>query len=450
MQMRKRTVRVLTGVGVLIVTLATIYAIATSVSAMKLRRAYSALEKDNRPMRAADVIPAEVPDTENAALLYESAFLLLKAQPIGEKDLLGHLGKLSMAYANGSADPNQLPELRQLMQLETVTSAIRAVQQGATRPACRFEHDYEGEATMSPYLLELRSFTGILAARAILDAEAGRTQEAWDMAGTQLQLADALRTEPSIISQMVRLAQIRAACMTIQRLCEISVPSDEQARPLQSTLEEFDDTAPLLLAVDGERLLFGEWIFSLKRDDLEEYLPRLIGESYVPEIVTKLRIWRITFKPSLLADHAAYLDLMRDYAGRISQPYDQGDADAFDKDFSEVCRRHRLTEIIIPAIGRVKEIYLRMVAETRVTRTGLALLQYRQARGAFPEKLDELGVRYTQDPFSPGVLVYRTEADGFVLYSIGQDQKDNGGRPRQRKGSAPYDLVWRFPRQPGQ
>jgi len=447
--MRKKTVRILTGTGILVVALAMIYAIAVGVSALKLRRAYAALEKDGRPMKASDIIPAQVPDTENAALLYESAFLLLKAQPVGEKDLLGHLGKLAMAYANGSADPNHLPELQQLMQLETVASAIRAVQQGAMRSACRFERDYEGEVGISPYLNDLRSFTSILAAQAILDAEAGRTDQAWDVAVTQLKFADALRTEPAfIVSQLVRVAQIKMACMTIQRLCDHSVPNDEQARETQSLLGKLDDMAPLVLAVDGERLLFGEWLFSLGRADMRESLFRIVGESYVPEIVQKLRVRWITFKPFLLTDHALYLNLMRNYAKQFSGAYERSEADALDGSFSDIRQRHTLTAIITPAMARVKEIYLRMVAEMHVTQTGLALLQYRKTHQAFPDVLDALALQYSQDPFSQGLLLYRPEGEGFILYSVGPDQKDNSGRPRQRKGNAEYDLVWRFPSQP--
>ena len=93
--MRKRTVKILKYIAIVLVVLSLIYAIAVGVSAAKLRRAYADLKKDGRPMKQADVIPPEVPDSENAALLYESAALLLKAQPALEGNLLVYLGGLS-------------------------------------------------------------------------------------------------------------------------------------------------------------------------------------------------------------------------------------------------------------------------------------------------------------------------------------------------------------------
>jgi hypothetical protein len=93
--MRRRTVRILTGVVIVVVVLGIAYAVAVAVSAAKLRRAYAALEKAGRPTQVAQVIPPNVPDVNNAALLYTSAALLLKAQPAPEKDLLAYLGSLA-------------------------------------------------------------------------------------------------------------------------------------------------------------------------------------------------------------------------------------------------------------------------------------------------------------------------------------------------------------------
>ena len=92
--MRKRTVKILKIIAIVLVVLSLIYAIATGVSWAKLRNAYAALEKAGQPMEAKDVIPPDVPDAENAALLYESAIMLLKAQSSSNGNFLEHLGAL--------------------------------------------------------------------------------------------------------------------------------------------------------------------------------------------------------------------------------------------------------------------------------------------------------------------------------------------------------------------
>ncbi len=86
-----------------------------------------------------------------------------------------------------------------------------------------------------------------------------------------------------------------------------------------------------------------------------------------------------------------------------------------------------------------------MLAELRIVRAGLALLQYKQTKDSFPASLDALQRREITDPFSDEPLLYRSNADGFIVYSVGPDQKDNGGSPREKDQEEDRDIVWRFP-----
>ncbi len=103
--------------------------------------------------------------------------------------------------------------------------------------------------------------------------------------------------------------------------------------------------------------------------------------------------------------------------------------------------------MLVPGYSRVKEIYLETAAQIRITRAGLALLQYKRDHGAFPPTLDVLDAKELADPFVDQPLRYRVEPEGFVLYSVGKDQKDNGGvpQPANSKDKTDFDIVWRFP-----
>ena len=100
-------------------------------------------------------------------------------------------------------------------------------------------------------------------------------------------------------------------------------------------------------------------------------------------------------------------------------------------------------ELTIP-IWRVKEIYCSMIAELHITQTGLALLQYKQKQGTFPDSLEKLNLKNTNDPFSDRPLIYKSGGQDFILYSIGPDQKDNNGSPKQDKQEKDFDIVWNF------
>ena len=76
------------------------------------------------------------------------------------------------------------------------------------------------------------------------------------------------------------------------------------------------------------------------------------------------------------------------------------------------------------------------VANNRLLSTTLALRAYSlDHQGAYPATLSALTGRYLKhipmDPFESGVipLIYRRTSHGYLLYSIGPDGRDDGGKP---------------------
>ncbi len=137
------------------------------------------------------------------------------------------------------------------------------------------------------------------------------------------------------------------------------------------------------------------------------------------------------------------MGFMHEGARFAERPYSREQAEVLEKGIRKI--RYILTSILTPAIFRVKEVHCRMIAYVRITRAGLALLQDKQKQDAFPATLEALKLQNINDPFSDGLLSYKTEGQGFVLYSIGPDQKDNNGSPRQKKQKTDWDVVWSFP-----
>ena len=83
--------------------------------------------------------------------------------------------------------------------------------------------------------------------------------------------------------------------------------------------------------------------------------------------------------------------------------------------------------------GALQATALRHQARFRLLICGLALRAYCVENGDPPEKLADLVPEYLtkvpQDPHSGKPLVYRRDAKGYVLYSVGPDGRDNGGQP---------------------
>ncbi len=83
-------------------------------------------------------------------------------------------------------------------------------------------------------------------------------------------------------------------------------------------------------------------------------------------------------------------------------------------------------------------------ARLRLLMTDLAIRQYQSERGVYPNRLVELVPQFLQalprDPFSTNGFIYRTQTNGFLLYSVGPDGKDHGGTPAAA-GSKSGDIL---------
>lgn len=114
--------------------------------------------------------------------------------------------------------------------------------------------------------------------------------------------------------------------------------------------------------------------------------------------------------------------------------------------------RHRIIgALLLPALG--KAIVKSAAAQTAFNQAAIAcaLERYRLANGDFPEKLDVLAPRFIpalpNDALTGEPYKYRLTEDGrFVLYSVGWDEKDDGGVPgKWLFGDQEGDWVWEYP-----
>ncbi len=85
-------------------------------------------------------------------------------------------------------------------------------------------------------------------------------------------------------------------------------------------------------------------------------------------------------------------------------------------------------------------------ARLQVTQAALGCHVYKQEHGQFPDKLEALVPAILKDidldPFTGKPLIYKRTGKGFIIYSVGQDGKDNGGKKQFSSPGKEYDIVW--------
>lgn len=82
---------------------------------------------------------------------------------------------------------------------------------------------------------------------------------------------------------------------------------------------------------------------------------------------------------------------------------------------------------------RVDEADLRSRTLARLTMVELGIQAHRLRHGDWPDRLEQAVAAddwLIEDPFSPsrGTLVYRRKENRFLLYSLGRDGDDDGGK----------------------
>ncbi len=123
-------------------------------------------------------------------------------------------------------------------------------------------------------------------------------------------------------------------------------------------------------------------------------------------------------------------------------PYERqaGNIRSGDDMLSSVHRyRYFLLYYLIPAAERVSELVYQGKVSYESTVAILALKRWRLEKGEYPEDLRELvsaGLlkELPMDPYSDKPLVYRKTDDDFILYSVGRDFTDNGGKIVEERG----------------
>lgn len=129
------------------------------------------------------------------------------------------------------------------------------------------------------------------------------------------------------------------------------------------------------------------------------------------------------------------------------KPYPQRRFPSRDLAADPVLGRPQLWDAVRHHSENVSYDFARVETSMCLLRVRLALQEYHSAYGAFPESLaaisESLAPEVLVDPLSEKPLRYRREGSAFVLYSVGPDGKDDGGRPVRRlwDESAHGDLV---------
>ena len=380
------------------------------------------------------------PNVENAAYTIIDAFSYYK---LWDKDKSEPLPVVGQAKLPARTEP--LPEEMKALITQYVADnneALELLHAGAAIEYCRYPIDLSaGLETLVPDLSEIRKGIFLLELEAILHAEHGDDKLAIRSVKSCFGIARSLAKEPVTISQLVRSACQNRAATTIEYCINRIEFTDEQLVELIECTHNSERITNMSYALVGERC---NGISFFKAPGSVD--PDLIGG--IP-----FRPLLALYKAVGMADSDAiiYLDLMDEYMKITRLPLHQRQeaAKAVDTRFQSTSRVHVLLYVMMPAMVRITTIDIRNIAQLLTARTGLAIERYRLTAGKLPDKLVDLVPDYLDavpmDPFDGKELRYKKLETGFVVYSIGEDLSDDGGKekpPRRTKESPNWDVTF--------
>jgi hypothetical protein len=399
----------------------------------------------------------------------------LKAQRV---DLLAwqsfYRGTNNLFAAQSGPPTNYFPVAKQpqspaadvLLALSKFSTNRQLLIAAAARPQARFWLNYDaGFAMLLPHLPRLKAGAQYLSLHADASLKAGDREVALQDVKLMFRLIESIRNEPNLISYLVRIAMAQLALQPVWEGLADRQWTEADLNVIESDLGKVDFLADYQFAVRGERacnLWAVDYIRKMGMSGLDEaFAPsKPSGPAEIEEFLGRaaLRLmpagWFDQNKVSLCRLYEQYLlPLVIPGERRIA-------SSAVIRQSDSVIGRqgwqpfNMFARILLPALGRLSEKSARGQTSVDLARVACALERYRLANGQFPETLDALAPKFISalppDVINGQPLKYHRTADGrFVLYSVGSNETDDGGKVALTKYSNPDwkhgDWVWRYP-----
>ena len=353
----------------------------------------------------------------------------------------------------------QSPAADVLLALSKYDLTIEELRRAAALPASRFPLNYDNGqpyAILLPHLAPLKGCAAVLRLRALAEQEAGQSQQALADISLALNLTEKIRSEPFLISQLVRIAMFQITLQPVWEGLAVQRWTDAQVSQLDQQLSTLDFVADYAAAMRGEN------VCQVASMDDFRHRPGLLDR--VGEFGQKNSVGDIW--GYLIPSGWFYQNERRSSKFILEQFLPIGDVDGqtFSPDLAREANQSLISmrrtpytiicKMLLPGLANGSRRFAFAQASLNLSRGACALERYRLTNGKYPETLEALVPQFTskvpRDPIAGQPLRYRSTEDGrFILYSVGWNEKDDGGHVSfNRSGSVDLekgDWVWRYP-----
>jgi hypothetical protein len=391
---------------------------------------------------------AAVPENENAALVLTEAFKLRRNYADSRSNLVWDF-KLPPRGRSLSPDDTELLT----GYVEMNGPALAKADVALKLPRSRYPIDCSlCSQTPLPHLTWLKNLAEINHYKAVLAVAKDDTDEAARAIASILGLARTLESEPCLISELVRLKLLGIAVTALER----SLNHNLNLRSLTNLSGLFAQTAQiqcLSRAFIGERAMIAPYFRVSRHENPRIYAPVKEGEGDSKDNLRPGDWGVLKVIGYYEMDLGQFLFTMGNVIELASQ--NLPDYDEIDLHFAKAAaasrkKKRTFSAMIFSSFAHAGVRENENLARLRLSIIALAIEQFRNQRGELPDKLDALMPGFLaeipEDPFTGLELTYRRLAKGYLIYSVGRDRMDDGGKeaPAEKpaRGDSGYDLTF--------
>lgn len=372
----------------------------------------------------------------------------------------------AIAASHTSSPESAAAVLNALADFSPALDQLRAASQ---RPYSRFNLQYQEEnpaTILLPHLARLKYLCQILQLRASAELALDRTDDAQADLLLMLKVVDATKSEPILISQLVRISEFQ---MFLQPLAEgMGKWSEPQLKSIQQRLQTCDFLQDLNHALAAERVLFGGGVIEYVRrspkklsvTELFEGSDNNEGQglwSMGPFLAAAPQGWFYLEELNYSRLFEQYLLPMIDVTNHVVKPSEarrSGEALAAKiggPPASRLLHHNFFASMLLPGVSKFSEKAAFGQTAVDVAVIACALERYRIAHAKFPDSLSELVPQLLpalpHDVINGQPFAYKLDRDGgYILYSVGWNERDDRGTIKQTKSGgveqSEGDWVW--------
>jgi hypothetical protein len=380
-----------------------------------------------------------VRDNENAALVMTQAFALMRNYSDSRSNEIANF-KIPSRGQSLTSEQNKLLS----GYVEINSDALDKMREAIKLPESRYPLDYTpGPDTLLPHLGKLKKLAVIVRYKSFLESESGDITNAVFDIENLCGMSQTLDQEPDMIAQLVRIALIAIAENSLEHSVNINCLNESELAGLASAFSQAEKPNLMRQALIGE-LAINAPVFQMVRSRPKSAVELVEGAQQVGGFSTHaLDFWLIREPGFFRAigfwdrDFLFYLNTLGTNIAldNFPPPKSLVAADNFKKVDETVGRNnYYLSKMLLAALSSAITKEASSFACLRTSIAAIAVERFRLAYGQLPNTLNELVPQFLStvpdDPFDGQPLRYHRPAKGYVIYSIGADGHDDGGREK--------------------